>query len=178
MNTFPVAKAAWLLALLLSGCAHTIPFDNGAPEERAAVNERAKGQQATVTLRDGQRLQADALRIATDSTSWLEPEARQVRTVATGGIESISFPTGGRHAGEGFAIGFGSGAALGYVVGLSTYEGPDIVISSRGDSALAGALLFAGLGGLTGLLIGYGSEARDVFELTASTDSTALHFRD
>jgi hypothetical protein len=159
-----------LVTLVLSGCAHTIPFDAGTPGGRTAVNERGERRQATVTLRDGQRLQADALRVGPDSTSWLEPEAQQVHTVATEEIASIAFLTGRRQIGEGFAIGLGGGAALGYAVGLSTFDKPDIVINSRGDSAMAGALFFAGLGGLAGLLIGYNSEAKDVFKPTESTD--------
>ena len=156
-------RSVLFFAVLLSGCAHTSHFDAGTVEGRAAVNDRAKGQRTTVELRDGQRLSVEGLSVGSDSTSWVVPETGRAYVIATDSIGSISFPAGGDRIGEGLGIGFFAGAAVGYVVGYSTYREPSFVISDRGSSAVGGTLLFAGLGALAGALIGSDSENEDVF---------------
>ena len=147
--------------LILAGCTHTNRLDVATPEDRAAINERAAGAQTTLEFRDGQRLRVEALHVGSDSTSWREVKSGHVGSVATANISTVSFAA--NRIGEGLGIGFFGGAAVGYVVGYSTFDRPNIVVQNRGSNAVGGTLLFAGLGALVGVLAGADSENEDVF---------------
>ena len=160
-----------LLPLLLTaGCTPPLLLDSGDPEIRSAINDRAAQHQATVLLRDGRRFQADLLYLSPDSTWWVEPESKAIVTVRSDEVLSVAFPNTHRRGGEGLALGLVSGVVLGYAVGAQSYDGPNILSQSQAESALGGAMLFAGLGGVIGFIAGHSTRAVDVFKVDEGTN--------
>lgn len=151
-----VARPLALVALAaLAGCTYTRPLDLGDPAGRQRLTERAARQPATVAVRGERPALAHGLSVRADSAVWVDPATGRARAVASSEIESVSFPTTHPRPGQAFVRGLLGGIALGAVVGVLTYDGPDWFVSSPADAALlagsAGGVIGGTVGGLVSL---------------------------
>ena len=102
------------LIFLFTGCSstHTVVEDGHfRSDELRKLNEQAETRQATILFGNGTLVRADALRLDSQSASWLDPSTRTSRTAPTETIREIYFIDRGRGALKGLAVG-------GLVVGL------------------------------------------------------------
>jgi hypothetical protein len=83
-----------LVSVPLAACSSTRMVEGDGPYRFAALNAQGVRHTAVISLVDGRQERARALRMAPDSTSWIDPATRSERMVATAeGLPSGS-PTG------------------------------------------------------------------------------------
>ena len=156
---------------MLAGCTHTRPLDASAELRRAEVNERAKRSSAILTLVTGERVSVQALHMAPDLATWVDPARGAARSSPTADVAAVEFVGRGRGALEGLGLGLVIGAGAGAATGLATYEDGGrrpgewcILVCSAGDAALLlgsfAGIVGSGVGFLAGLLRG----SRSVYE--------------
>ncbi len=160
------------LAVVLQGCTavHSVEVQGRSNEANwglSEINERASTRRARLFLGDGRRLTAGGLRVETDSTSWIADG--RYETVATSAVTRVQFVERGRGALEGLGLGLLSGAVVGGVIGFVSYNGPDFLAGSRGESAVVGAGLLSYLTTPLGLLLGVAEGHREVYDLRNAT---------
>ena len=78
----------WLLMVAFSACTTTRVARPDTSETNAFLRA-VSGDVLTVTLAGGETVQARAVRIETDSTTWLDPNTRALRQVATADVVSL-----------------------------------------------------------------------------------------
>lgn len=145
--------------LLLSGCTttHVVSFDAADPGDASgALNARARAERARVYFHDGPLIVADGLRVDADSASWIE-DGELVR-VATHDIRHVQFKNHVQGVVDGFVYGFvygaGGAALTGALIGLVSYDGPDLLAATRTESAALGGFIFGTLATPVGLFVG------------------------
>ena len=74
--------------LAFSACTTTRTAQPGTPEAAAYLRAVA-GDVVTVTLVGGERVRARSVRVGADSTSWLDPASRALRSVATAEVVRV-----------------------------------------------------------------------------------------
>ena len=152
------------------GCAHTQSQSVASEDGRARINLRASERPAVIAIEGQRRQTVEALHVAADLTTWLDPETGGLRSAPTSEVEAVTFRRPGYGALEGLAVGALVGAALGFVA----YE------IERGDPATA----FAGqgevtgtiglVGGLAGAAVGAALSDRVVYRAVAPGDAEGL----
>jgi hypothetical protein len=105
-----------LILLALIGCRSTRPIEGSSPYRFAALNAQGVRQTAVVSLVDGRQERARALRMAPDSTSWIDAGTRSVRSVATAEVAAVRFTDRGRGALQGGTAAMVLGVGVGFAV--------------------------------------------------------------
>lgn len=151
-------------ATLLS-CTHTHIVRPTVSADYTSLNEQGLRQTATVTLENEQKLTAEKLRFAPDSTSWVDPHTEKVMTVPTAEISNIQFVNRGKGALKGLGIGFLAGASIGAAVGFASGKGESGGIGSISTEAhvVIGGLFGGGIGALLGLPVGAATARKDIY---------------
>lgn len=169
-------RFALLLALAaLTGCAsvRSYPIDTRDPEVRQQLTERAARRDVTVRLLGEAGIQARALSVRADSTSWVDPVTGESRTVSTRLIRAVTVP--GRRGGtlSTIAIGIGSGAVVGGLLGWGAYEVgiATRVVDSSGDLATYGAAGGAAVGLLSGAFVASERRRSQLFRVVTPVTS-------
>ncbi len=137
-----------LAALLLNGCVSNRALDRTDTDSRAALNARAQRQGATVVLRSGERVRADALRLDADGATWIDRDG-VMRTASHDDVAAVRFSDGLRGSARGAAIGALAGTALG-LLASATADHDSFITFSPLFYALTGAASGTALGGLFG----------------------------
>lgn len=166
-------RPALLLPLvLLSGCvASTRTLDVTDAASRQAMSERAGRQQALVTVRGERAEVARGLRVAADSTTWIDGAGR-ARSAPTTSVVRVAFP-GADPRGrlgrlEGFAVGFAVAFAGGAVLTYATYEPEGFIAFPTSFAAGAVGLVFGVGGGGIGASVANGRPERFVLVPSAA----------
>jgi len=146
-------------AIVLTGCVHTHTLRQ-TEQDFASLNKRAQKQNATVVLNDGQRFTVEALHLAVDSTSWINPETGAYEVVSTTDVNSIRFNAREMSAITGLAVGAMGGLLLGGAIGYALGDdspGTWMRWSAR-DKAQVMGLLVGVPRALIGLAFGMGED--------------------
>jgi hypothetical protein len=156
----------FLILLALTGCRSTRPIEGSSPYRFVALNAEGSRQTAVVSLADGRQERARALRVAPDSTSWIDPGTRSVRSVATADVAAVRFTDRSRGALQGGAAAMALGAVAGLAIGLSrpscpydtvedaVFCGITELVAPKEALALALALTGGLGGGVAGAVLG------------------------
>ncbi|MGB3544117.1 hypothetical protein [Rubrivirga sp.] len=110
MNLSPI-----LLVLVLVGCTHTRPADLSSASTRATINARAERGFPVLHLEGERGRQVRALRVAADSTFWVDKRTDEARSAPTAAIDAVVFRRDGYGALAGAGIGAVVGGASGFV---------------------------------------------------------------
>jgi uncharacterized protein YceK len=151
-----------LVLLTAGGCASVQHIRNAedAGSAYAEINQRAERTNAQVTLTSGQTNRAHRLRVAPDSSAWLDGPSGQQLRFATTDIQQVQFRDQFSGTLKGFGIGALAGAA--FMVGTWQVDGYDW------DVSLIMGALAAPVTGLIGALIGSLTGSRKVYRFSAS----------
>lgn len=163
-----VALAAVLVLTGCAGATHTLA--PAADAERLAWANRLFGDQpAVVVLADGTARDADGLRIAPDTTTWVDPVTHDLRAVPTATVAQVDRRdpkrASRRLAGRGALVGAAAGVVLGAVGGYEFAEAcfftcPQPTTAEREGSAAA----FSVAGALSGAFFGtFGAAVTGMF---------------
>ena len=154
---------AFALALaLLAGCTQTRTLAPDDPYAWDEVNGRGgRGEAAVVTLAGGETVRAEAVHVAPDVATWLDPATGAGRSAPTADVVSVAFADPGRGALQGLAIGGSLGGLLGMGAGtfvdfLDDFGGP-------GAATVGGTLVGGAVAGGIGALAGRARGGRTVF---------------
>lgn len=158
-----------LLLALSSGCTHY--RDVNSAESLATVNTESQTHTTAIRLVSGEFSYVRGLRMASDSTTWVNPKTDRLVSVPTTAVRAVVITDrrrGGRKGlGRGFLIFGGIGAAG---VGHSC-RGEEVFISCEpGEGALLGALLFGIPGSLISGLVGLAVGDRTIYSVPADVD--------
>ena len=134
--------------VFVSGCTHTHVLD---ADDHDRVNRMAAYERATVVLADGETSQAMSLQLTADEASWVDPDARALRTVPLGQVAEVRLLNRWQGAAEGalFATVLGA-VATGSVMAWSAHQRCGDCHFGPSFHAFIGGLI----GGTTGFLIG------------------------
>lgn len=154
--------------ILFSACSsvHFIKHDESSYTE---TSEKIQGKEAEITLASGQIIGGKDIRIALDSTSWINVQSRNEHTIPTSEIKEITVPEYGKSVLKGLGFGMLGGAFVGYLLG-STYEGD---WKKLYQLVVAGGV--AALGGIIGLHITAATRRPDRYVFNAPRDTAYLH---
>ncbi|HYW68703.1 MAG TPA: hypothetical protein VE960_03790 [bacterium] len=168
------ATAIVTVLSLLSGCATVHQCSPTSSDHvLAKLNESLSRSDVTVVLHDGTELSGEDAFVRSDSTyvsvhgrptNRLHSEVLQQVRLRTADVASISVKRSGRGALRGVGIGLLTGAAVGVAMGAVS-PASEVLGWSRGESIAVAAINMGIMGALTGLLVGAGRGARDVYEL-------------
>jgi hypothetical protein len=140
------------LAILLSGCSSSYLVNStGKPDPKydyVEMNEKLKGQDVKIELKDGRDISAKNVKIYDDSISWVDQETNTESKASILEINKIVMESSSMGALEGAGFGLLGGAGLGALVGQIHY-GNDTELGTGG-----GAIVGLVLGGGTGLIVG------------------------
>ena len=175
--------AALISALLLAGCAHVRPADPTAVGvDLDDINAKLAGRMVRVRFVDGAELIAHDVRISAGSVSFRRQRfphlespwpAREVQELPISDVASIAVTRRGWGAADGALLGLGIGVVAGAAIGVAMFRVPgELYISSTGDAALVGGVMFGVLGTGLGFLIGLGLGSSEVFDLTKAPFAT------
>lgn len=172
-----------LLILLFSvatGCTHqrvVLPADADSVVD---FNQRAGPHNVTVTLANGAVYYGRALQMAADSTSWLEKDSQEVKSVATAEVIALEIQNRGRGALEGLAAGAVAGTLTGITLGLIVGDDPPCEegwcffrTTGREKAQLFGILLGT-TSALGGLIRGAVRGSKDVYQVDAPGTADSL----
>lgn len=179
-------RILWSCALLvLSGCAgtrHTI--DPASDAERLAwANRLFEARPSVVVLTDGTAYDAHALRLAPDTSTWVDPATRQLLAIPTSAIAVVERSDRRRAMERGVGRGAASGALTGGLLGaIGGYSSGSCLFCSRPPTAseraegglvfgIGGALVGAGYGAAIGVVTGLVASPTETFVVTPSTAS-------
>ncbi len=165
----------------LTGCAgarHTVHLG-----DVAEANRQFAGRAVTVVLTTGAAYPAEGLRVAADSTSWVEPVTGDFVSTPTSGISEIRHRDRGRAVGRSVGRGAIGGAIGGAVAfGAVGYDSGGCIVFCSGEPSpgqrmeaavgfgLFGAAVGAGQGALYGLVVGALSDPVDTFVIEPSLE--------
>ncbi len=90
--------------------------------------------------------------------------SRELELTEVRSLERESRPRG---ALDGLLIGFASGAVLGAVLALATYDSDSYIVNNRGEAVLLGIGFYGGIGGAVGAAGGYVGGATMEYQLPA-----------
>ena len=154
-----------LLALAAStGCgSYAYPLSTEDARSRQRMTERAADRDVVVRVQGLPGVQARALSVRADSTTWTDPATGATRSVATDQLRGITVPGSDRGVLGTTLLGVGGGLLAGAAVGALSYEFPRGPIDSRADAAAFGAGGAALVGGLVGLTMARDRQSDDVF---------------
>ena len=148
-----------LVFVVFTGCVHTHTLRQ-TEQDYAALNNRAQQQDATIVLDDGQRFAAKALHMATDSTSWINPETGEDEVVSTTEVDNIRFNPKEISVLTGLVAGAMGGMLAGGAIGYAMGDDPPgtWMRSSARDKAQFMGFLVGVPGALLGLIYGMGED--------------------
>ncbi|MFT5144910.1 MAG: hypothetical protein ACI84D_003549 [Thalassolituus oleivorans] len=129
---------ALTICVLGSGCTSV---RKGTSTER--INEIALTKRASIQMDNGLTVKGDGLRIATDSTYWIDPSTMTPQAAPTSMITAVSFPSR--------SVGGNLGALYG-AVALGAMEGTN---GGSGGLDLGAASIGALFGALPGAVLGF-----------------------
>ena len=163
-----------LLGLVaLTGCTGLRQtLDPSEADGLAVANRRFAERPATVVLATGERAPAQALRVAPDTTTWVDPETGALRTVATADVVEVrrSDPARARRrfVRQQVVVGAVLGALGGAVVGDLFARGfpfgdADASVGRRAAGVAVGGTVGSGMGAVQGAVVGA------IYSPTAST---------
>jgi hypothetical protein len=172
-----VLAAALSCVLLTTGCGtgqvrYVDLTDEGASLDR--VNRSLERRGATVVLRDGTRLPVKHVSLGRECTSvTLRTPASRDTVLPTWHIDSIELSSRSRGVIGGGLTGLLTGVVLGALVGAGSFSEEDnnIIITSAGEAAIAGAVFFGAIGLGTGLVIGLLAGGQDTYDLWGAAHS-------
>ena len=148
----------------LTGCGtYAYPLSTDDAGSRQRVTERAAGQDVVVRVQGQPGVQARALSVRADSTTWTDPATGAARAVATDQLRGVTIPGADGGVLRTTLVGIGGGLLTGAAVGALSYELPHGPINSRADAATFGAASAALVGGLVGLTMARDRQSDDVF---------------
>ena len=144
---------------LSSGCADIRPATTFEPLgtssslSRAEINGRSPRSAASLTLATGEVVDADALHIAQDLTTWFDPATGTLRTASTADVLAVRVTDRRSQTIRGAVIGAIAGGLVGLGVGAlwESVEG--------GDAAAVGLIGGTAVGAGIGALLGHASSA-------------------
>lgn len=148
---FPLI-AVMLVSILASGCASTNKrVDHWFPDESfQIIEDDLSGKDVKILLGDGTIHEGELLRINTETTTWGDYDTETVISVPTAEIWRIQTMNRSKGAGKGFGLGLLIGAGTGVLVGVASGGSQSDVT----NQVVLGAVGFAAVGGLLGLVIG------------------------
>ena len=118
---------ALLLVIALAGCGSVRDVHTGttAEIEQSRVNRTMRGRLARVYMNSGEKIYGAGVRVAPDSTSWVDPQSATYVVVATDDVSKITL----MRAGQGALVGIGAGLVVGVATGIlrANLEGDDPV---------------------------------------------------
>jgi hypothetical protein len=161
---------------VLAGCARVRPVDPAAAgPDLGDINRKVAGRSVLVKLVDGTVLRARDVIVSESSVSFREERftsaehewpAREARRLPISEVASIEVTSRSRGALDGALYGLGAGVLLGALIGAVTFEPTgDLLISSSGDAAILGGLVFGVIGAGFGFLVGSSVGSTAVFDL-------------
>ncbi len=103
--------------LLFAGCTHTQSVNPGIADRAglSELNATAMGRGAKIIMTNGETFGGVSVRVAFDSTSWIDPKINTYQVVPTSDIESITVIRSGKGALAGVGLGIMVGAVAGTV---------------------------------------------------------------
>ena len=154
-----------LLALaVLTGCGtYAYPLNTDDARSRQRMTERVADRDVVVRVQGQAGVQARALSIRADSTTWTDLATGAVQTVATDQLRGVTIPGSDRGVLGTTLLGVGGGLLTGAAVGALSYKFPNGPIDSRTDAATFGAASAALVGGLVGLTMARDRRSDNVF---------------
>jgi hypothetical protein len=172
LRSLPFALRWLLLFVFVAGCSSTQVIAPGEPIGQH-LNETLAGQRVDVTLRNGRLMPALSLVVNADSTTWIDPDSRDLVSVSTAEVATVEHRSRRNGLVQGALI---AGLTTGAVVFLAKVR-EDWDFSGRSNSTTFAAdagLLTLIPGTLLGAGIGYrrGSEARYVIRPSSPTPPT------
>lgn len=164
--TYPIVMRSLVLVALaaLSGCgtyAYPLATDNARSRQR--LTEQAVDRTVTVRVQGQMGVQAQALSIRADSTSWTDPASGATQTVATDRLRGVVIPGSDKSAFKTVALGVTGGLLTGAALGYVSYEFPNSFIGSREEATAFGSAGAALIGGLVGLSVARDRQSDNVF---------------
>lgn len=156
----------FLLATLaaLTGCGtYAYPLATDDAGSRQRFTERAAGRTVTVRVQGQPGVQAEALSVRADSTSWTDPASGATRTIPTDQLRGVTIPGSDKSPLGAVALGIGGGLLTGAALGYVSYEFPNSVIGSRGEATAFGSVGAGLIGGLVGLTVARDRQSDDLF---------------
>jgi len=154
------ARLLCLVAIMLSGCAGAVHTVEPATEaDRLAWANRLFAERpATVVLADGRRQPVESLRVAPDTTTWIDPATREIIAVSTFEIEAVEQQNPARSSRRlmrrGAVVGAVAIGLLGVVTGYDAGTCLYWCSEPTGGERLGGALIFGAAGAVTGVPLG------------------------
>src|SRR5690606_33885523 len=105
-----------LIATILAGCGsvRTVQTEDQASIVASRVNRAMSGKLARVHMHDGTKVYAVGIRVAPDSTTWLDPQGVNYVSVGTDQVHQITLA----RAGQGALVGLGVGVVTGVATGI------------------------------------------------------------
>jgi hypothetical protein len=78
------------MGILFSGCSHTYQINpKSSDNSLAKMNKKLRDEKANLYLKDGQEIVGKNIQVRSDSTSWMEPEQEEHKSIATSQVEQI-----------------------------------------------------------------------------------------
>jgi hypothetical protein len=162
-----------IVMLLLPGCArfHHVKHNKSSYTQ---VNRKIAGEEALIFLASGQEIEAEIIRVAIDSTSWVEKHSQRKQVVPTSEVKAIKKPIGKKWSY--FTPFVVSGIVLGAIIaGVVMPENAQLPGGDDLAPAYAiGGVLIGAIGGcLIGIAAGGPPGTSHKYVLNAPTDSTS-----
>ena len=141
------------LAIFLCGCSSSyLVSSTGKPDAEYSyqeMNEKLKGWDVKIELKDGSDISAKDVKISDDSVSWVDQETNEESKASILEINKIVMESSSIGALEGAGFGLVVGGGLGFLFGLTQ---DDLGTVSSGQTPAEDVYLV--LGGGTGLIVG------------------------
>lgn len=103
----------------LVGCVHTQPAPLSSAEGRSAVNARAEGRAALISVDGGRSRPAHSLRVDQDVTTWFDEKGGELRSAPTDRVTAIAVQRRTDGVLRGLVVGVGTGLAAGAIASLA-----------------------------------------------------------
>lgn len=166
MKTLNVVVLTTVAAV--TACAHTTYVSPPDVEASRSLSGKTADHDATLILTKGRGPKARGVLVSPDSTSWLDAQTGELRTVPTAEVREIRIVSHGKGALQGLGIGFLVGALAGAVAGYAGGDDPPGWFSmTAAQKAGIGGVALGGLGALIGPFVGAGVGHRDIYRFEA-----------
>lgn len=158
------------IALFAAGCSTTTLLNPRDTSTCAVLNEELAGRRVSIELRDGRQIDDALVMFQGDSVTIPSLDGRSIQKFHLADIETISHFSRARGFSRDLGYGAFGGAAFGFTAGfVSGNDSPGFFSMKKKKKMLLGTILWGGVGGIGGMLVGTITGSTDHYILTSDT---------
>jgi hypothetical protein len=177
-------RISCVASLALCACSTTTAMSSPiAPADLTTLNNDLRGQEVELrfTRANPDVARSSAVSVDASKVLWTDQSGGR-QSVPVDALQSLSYVSGPRGAGDGFGLGFLSGAIAGGLLGFSSGDDPSCgtevyfcIHGSRGEKAVVGAVLLGLVGGIVGAIIGANEGHHRIVRFISQVPATSSH---